>query len=180
MGHEDLQDVERDAGVGAELGIGVPEGVGEHPCRVEGLALFVGHCELVEPGLKPVTDRAAVVGPLAERVGAGAARGGKQHHAGRAGPSVFMEQVRGMAPQVVLLAGDDLGVAGMEREFVPPADLLHRAGGAPSRPGSPRRCRATEGSRTPGEGWISESRERLAVARAALGVSTEDHQDARP
>lgn len=30
------------------------------------------------------------------------------------------------------------------------------------------------------EGWITESRERLAVARAALCVSTEDHHGARP
>ncbi|MFD6424834.1 DUF5959 family protein [Streptomyces sp. NPDC060198] len=30
------------------------------------------------------------------------------------------------------------------------------------------------------EGWIAESRERLAAARAALGVGTEDHQGARP
>ncbi|MFE4335606.1 DUF5959 family protein [Streptomyces sp. NPDC056831] len=31
-----------------------------------------------------------------------------------------------------------------------------------------------------GEEWIAESRERLAAARAALGVGTEDHPDARP
>ncbi len=128
MGHEDLQDVERDAGVGAELGVGVPEGVGEHPCRVEGLAVFVGYGELVEPGLKPVADCAAAVRSLAECVGTGAARGGEQQHAGGAGPAVFVEQVRGFVPQVVLLAGDDLGVAGMEREFVPPADFLHPVG----------------------------------------------------
>ena len=30
-----------------------------------------------------------------------------------------------------------------------------------------------------GEEWIAESRERLAAARAALGVDAEDHRDAR-
>ncbi|MGW6983866.1 DUF5959 family protein [Streptomyces sp. NPDC054932] len=31
-----------------------------------------------------------------------------------------------------------------------------------------------------GAKWIAESRERLAAARAALGVGTEDHHGARP
>ncbi|MFD8981988.1 hypothetical protein [Streptomyces sp. NPDC059564] len=31
-----------------------------------------------------------------------------------------------------------------------------------------------------GEEWIAESRERLAAARAALGVDTEDQHGARP
>lgn len=86
--------------------------------------MLVGYGELVEPGLKPVADRAAVVRKLAECVDTGAARGGEQRHAGGAGPAVFAKPVQRFASQVVLLAGDDLGVAGMEREFVPSADLL--------------------------------------------------------
>lgn len=47
-------------------------------------------------------------------VGPRAARGGEEHRAGGAGSAVFVEQVRGLTPQVVLLlAGDDLGVAGV-------------------------------------------------------------------
>jgi hypothetical protein len=63
--HERLQDVQRDAGVGPDLGVGMPECVREDACRVEGAAVLISEVDAVQPGFDPLPGRAVVEGTLA-------------------------------------------------------------------------------------------------------------------
>lgn len=50
MRHQISQHVQRHAGVGAELGVGVPERVREDACLVEAVVVLVDQLELIKPG----------------------------------------------------------------------------------------------------------------------------------
>jgi hypothetical protein len=126
VAHERLEDVGRNVGVGTQLCVGVPEGVGEDALAWERRTVLVDElADRGQPLRQPVAERRGFVGVRSRHVAPAAPGRREQQHLRVARVAGGVEPVRPFAAQVRLPAWDDSGVCFVQRQHVAFAGLLH-------------------------------------------------------